>query len=76
MNNLSNFLRENLQINEKARSEAQQRLMGMAWAVRSGQMDRDKATEEVLKLADSSISDKALHDFAATKHKDIEKDND
>ena len=47
-----------------ARSEAQQRLFGMALAAKRGKGNMpDKAKE----LA-SSMSEKKLHDFAATKH--------
>lgn len=52
-------------ITEKSVSKAQQKLMGMAYAVKKGEMDRDEASEEVLRLADTmSMSD--LKDYAET----------
>jgi vacuolar-type H+-ATPase subunit E/Vma4 len=56
-------LRKRLQ--EKAVSKAQQRLMGMAYAYKQGELD--DASEEVKKLA-NSMSLKDLEDFASTKH--------
>ena len=50
-----------------AKSQAQQRLFGMAWAVRKGEMSRKDASEEVLKIADSDMTDKEIKDFAKTK---------
>ena len=52
-------------IQEKAESVAQQKLMGMALAYKRGEMP--EASEEVKKLA-SSMSEKQLRDFAKTKH--------
>jgi hypothetical protein len=52
-------------------SKKQQRLFGQAWAVRSGALSREDAWPSALKLADSDITDKALHDFAATPHKHL-----
>ena len=51
-------------------SKSQQRLMGMAYAVKSGEMDRSEASEEVLKLADS-MTLQQLKDFASTKHESL-----
>lgn len=50
-----------------SKSKAQQRLMGMAYAVKTGEMERGEASAEVLKLADS-MTLQQLHDFAATSH--------
>jgi len=58
-----------------SKSKAQQRLMGMAYAVKSGEMDRSEASDEVLKLADS-MTLKQLHDFAATKHDELPEEVD
>lgn len=60
-----------MELNEKSLSKSQQRLMGMAYAVRNGKLDRSKVSDEVLKLADGKISDKDLKDFAKTKHDDL-----
>ena len=50
-----------------ARSKAQQKLMGMAYAVKKGDMPRDEASDEVRGLADS-MTLKQLKDYAETKH--------
>lgn len=52
-----------------SRSRTQQRLMGAAWAYRKGKID--DAPEKSKKIANSNISDKSLHAFAATKHKGL-----
>lgn len=52
-------------IQEKAESVAQQKLMAMALAHKRGEME--DASEEVKKLA-SSMTEKQLRDFAKTKH--------
>lgn len=54
-----------------AKSKSQQRLFGMAIAVRKGEMKRSDASEEVLKIADSDMTDKEIEDFAKTKHKGL-----
>lgn len=51
-------------------SKAQQRLMGMAYALKSGEMDPKDASQEVKDLADS-MTLKQLKDFAETKHKGL-----
>ena len=51
-------------------SKAQQRLMGMAYAVKTGEMNRSEASDEVLKLADT-MTIKQLRDFASTKHESL-----
>lgn len=53
-----------------AASKKQQRLMGMAYAVKTGEMSRSEASDAVLDLADS-MTLKQLHDFAATSHKNL-----
>ena len=50
-----------------AKTQAQQRLFGMALAVRRGEMKRSEASEEVLKIVDSDMTDKQIRDFAKTK---------
>ena len=54
-----------------AKSKAQQRLFGMALAVRRGEMKRGEENKEILDLVDSDISDKDLEDFAKTPHKGL-----
>jgi hypothetical protein len=50
-----------------AKSEAQQRLMGMALAAKRG---KGHFSRKIHEIADS-MSEKQLHDFAATKHKGL-----
>ena len=51
-----------------ARSKGQQRLFGMALAVRRGEMKRSDVWDEVLDIVDSDMTDKEIEDFAKTKH--------
>lgn len=50
-----------------AKSKAQQALMGMALAVRKGEMSRDEVDGKVLDIVDSDMSTKDIEDFAKTK---------
>lgn len=50
-----------------AKSKAQQALMGMALAVRKGEMSRDEVDDKVLDIVDSDMSTKDIEDFAKTK---------
>jgi hypothetical protein len=59
-------------INEKAESEQQQKLFGLALSVKRGQTPRSEASAEVLKIVDS-MSEKKIRDFAKTKHTGIPK---
>ena len=54
-----------------AKSKSQQRLFGMAHAIRKGEMKRSDASKEVLDIADSDMTDKEIEDFAKTKHKGL-----
>lgn len=60
--------KESVELEEKAVSVAQQKLMAMALAYKRGEMD--DASDEVKKIADS-MSEKDLEDFAKTKHKGL-----
>lgn len=51
-------------------SKAQQRLMGMAYAVKKGDMPRGEASQEVLDLADG-MTLQQLKDYAETSHKGL-----
>ena len=51
-------------------SKAQQKLMGMAYALKKGDMDPKDASQEVKDLADS-MTLQQLKDYAETKHKDL-----
>ena len=50
-----------------AKSKAQQRLFGMALAVRRGEMKRSEADKSVLDIVNSEMTDKEIEDFAKTK---------
>ena len=54
-----------------AKSKSQQRLFGMALAVRRGEMKRGDVWKEVLDIVDSDMTDKEIEDFAKTKHDKI-----
>ena len=58
------------QLHEKATSIAQQKLMALALQHKRGELDADKVTPAVEKLA-KSMSEKELDDFASTKHKGL-----
>jgi len=51
-------------------SKSQQRLMGMAYALKKGEMDPKDASQEVKDLADG-MTLKQLKDFASTEHKNL-----
>ena len=54
-----------------AKSKSQQRLFGMALAIRKGEMKRSEADDSVLDIVDSDMTDKEIEDFAKTKHKNL-----
>lgn len=51
-----------------SKSKSQQRLFGMALAVRKGEMKRSEVDKSVLDIVDSDMTDKEIEDFAKTKH--------
>lgn len=55
---------------EKAVSEQQQKIFGLALAVKLGEVSRSKVSEKVLEIADS-MSEAEIRKFASTKHKGI-----
>ena len=50
-----------------AKSQAQQRLFGMALAVRRGEMKRSEVDDKVLNIVDSDMTDKEIEEFASMK---------
>lgn len=54
-----------------AKSKAQQKLFGMALAVRRGEMKRSEVYQQVLDIVDSDMTDKEIEDFAETKIKHL-----
>ena len=59
---------EQMQIDEKALSKAQQRFMGMVYATKSGEM---KAPSSEVASAAAGMTTKQAKDFAKTKHKGL-----
>jgi len=60
------------QLQEKATSQQQQKLMGLALAYKRGEVPEDEVSSTVKGLADR-MSEKDLEDFASTKHKGLPK---
>lgn len=56
-----------------AKSKAQQRLFGMALALRKGEMEPEDACKKVREIADSDITTKDIKKFAQTKCKKLPK---
>ena len=54
-----------------SKSQAQQRLMGMAWAIRKGELKKKDANPKAVELAKSKMKDKDMKAFASTKHKNL-----
>lgn len=50
-----------------AKSQAQQRLFGMALAVRRGERKRSEVNSAVLDIVDSDMTNKQIEHFAKTK---------
>lgn len=50
-----------------AKSQAQQRLFGMALAVRRGERKRSEVNDAVLDIVDSDMTNKQIEHFAKTK---------
>jgi hypothetical protein len=71
-NGYSKFLKKVHSLQEKAESEQQQKLFGLALSVKRGQTSRSEVSAEVLKIVDS-MSEKEIRKFAKTKHKGIPK---
>lgn len=50
-----------------SKSKSQQRLFCMAWAVRKGELERNKVSKEVLDIADGDMTDKEIKEFMVLK---------
>jgi hypothetical protein len=57
-------------LKEKAESEQQQKLFGLALSVKRGDTPRSEVSAEVLKIVDT-MSEKKIRDFAKTSHKGL-----
>jgi hypothetical protein len=66
----SKFLNKVRNLNEKAESEQQQKLFGLALSVKRGKTPRSEVSAEVLKIVDT-MSEKKIRDFAKTKHEGL-----
>ena len=71
-NGYSKFLKKVHSLQEKAESEQQQKLFGLALSVKRGQTPRSEVSAEVLKIVDS-MSEKEIRKYAKTKHEGIPK---
>jgi hypothetical protein len=54
-----------------AKSKAQQKLFGMALAVRRGELSKSEVSKEVLDIVDGDMTNKEIEDFASTPHKGL-----
>jgi hypothetical protein len=63
---------EEFKLQEKAESEQQQKLFGLALSVKRGETPRSEASAEVLKIVDT-MSEKKIRDFAKTPHSEVPK---
>jgi hypothetical protein len=63
---------EEFKLQEKAESEQQQKLFGLALSVKRGDTPRSDASAEVLKIVDT-MSEKKIRDFAKTSHSEVPK---
>ena len=52
-------------------SKSQQRLFGMAYAARKGEISKSDLPDEVEDIVDSDMSTKDIKKFAKTKHKGL-----
>jgi len=62
--------KEEYDLLEKAESEQQQKIFGLALSVKRGQTPRSEVSDKVLKIVDG-MSEKKIRDFAKTKHEGI-----
>jgi hypothetical protein len=63
-------LYEEYKLQEKAVSEQQQKLFGLALSVKRGETSRDKVSPEVLKIV-NTMSEAEIRKYAATQHEDV-----
>jgi hypothetical protein len=54
-----------------SKSKSQQRLFGMALAVRKGELKKNEVDDSVLDIVNSDMTNKEIEDFAKTKHKGL-----
>jgi hypothetical protein len=71
-NGYSKFLKKVHALHEKAESEQQQKLFGLALSVKRGKTPRSEVSQAVLDIVDK-MSEKEIRKFAKTKHEGIPK---
>jgi len=71
-NGYSKFLKKVHALHEKAESEQQQKLFGLALSVKRGKTSRSEVSQAVLDIVDK-MSEKEIRKFAKTKHEGIPK---
>lgn len=54
-----------------AKSKSQQRLFGMAYAVRKGELSKSDVDDAVLDIVNSDMSTEEIKKFASTPHKHL-----
>jgi hypothetical protein len=66
---IGKYIREDdlVALNEKSKSKAQQKFMGMVRGVQKGTISPDKVSSDIVKTA-NSMKSKDVKDFASTKH--------
>lgn len=67
---VKNLRKEELELQEKSDSQAQQQLFGSALSVKRGETPRSSVSEKVLDIVDS-MSEAEIRKFAKTKHKGL-----
>ena len=70
--NYGDGMSEESNLQEKAVSKQQQKIMGLALSVKRGDTPKSKVSKSVQKMA-KEMSKKELEDFASTKHKGLPK---
>lgn len=70
--NYGDGMSEESNLQEKAVSKQQQKIMGLALSVKRGDTPKSKVSKSVQKMA-KEMSKKELEDFASTKHKGLRK---
>lgn len=69
---INELYEEYSELQEKAQSEQQQKIFGLALSVKRGQTPRSEASPEVIKMVDG-MSERQLRDYAKTSHKGLPK---
>lgn len=68
-------IEDGIALNEKSKSQQQQKFMGMVHAIQKGELSPDKVSPKMKKVANDMNPDD-VEDFASTKHKGLPKEID